>query len=148
MSKIDTVRAAMMQAMKDKDHARKDVLSLLLSALKARFIDKRADLTEEEENETVLKEIKQTQETLEKTPADRTDIIEECKYRISVLSEFAPKMLGEDEIKELIGGTLLELGITSAQPKDRGAIMKALMPKVKGRCDGALVSRLVGDLFK
>ena len=49
MSKIDTVRAAMMQAMKDKDKERKDALSLLLSALKSKQIDKRADLTEEEE---------------------------------------------------------------------------------------------------
>ena len=47
MSKIDTVRAAMMQAMKDKNKERKDALSLLLSALKSKQIDKRADLTEE-----------------------------------------------------------------------------------------------------
>ena len=46
MSKIDTVRAAMMQAMKDKNKERKDALSLLLSALKSKQIDKRADLTE------------------------------------------------------------------------------------------------------
>ena len=50
MSKIDTVRAAMMQAMKDKNKERKDALSLLLAALKSKQIDKRADLTEEEEN--------------------------------------------------------------------------------------------------
>ncbi|MDY3764541.1 MAG: GatB/YqeY domain-containing protein, partial [Candidatus Ventricola sp.] len=53
MSKIDTVRAAMMQAMKDKDKARKDALSLLLSALKNKAIDKRADLTEDEENAVI-----------------------------------------------------------------------------------------------
>ena len=58
MSKIDTVRAAMMQAMKDKDKPRKDALSLLLSALKSKAIDKRADLTEEEENAVVFREIK------------------------------------------------------------------------------------------
>ena len=47
MSKIDTVRAAMMQAMKDKNKERKESLSMLLSALKNKAIDKRADLTEE-----------------------------------------------------------------------------------------------------
>ena len=54
MSKIDTVRAAMMQAMKDKNKERKESLSMLLSALKNKAIDKRADLTEEEENAVVL----------------------------------------------------------------------------------------------
>ena len=68
MSKVDTVRAAMMQAMKDKDKQRKDALSLLLSALKAKQIDKRADLTEEEENAVIFHEIKQAQETIDTTP--------------------------------------------------------------------------------
>ena len=92
MSKIDEVRSAMVAAMKARDKDRKDSLSALLSALKNKAIDKRADLTEEEENQVILKEIKQTQETLELTPPDRTDIIEECKSRIAVLQEFAPHM--------------------------------------------------------
>lgn len=73
MSKIDTVRAAMMQAMKDKNKERKESLSMLLSALKNKAIDKRADLTEEEENAVVLKEIKQCQEAIDTPPrAGRT----------------------------------------------------------------------------
>ena len=93
MSKADEVRKAMVAAMKAKDKERKDSLSMLLSALKNKAIDKREDLTDAEENEVVLKEIKQTNETLEMTPADRTDIIEECSKRIAVYEEFAPKML-------------------------------------------------------
>ena len=69
MSKIDDVRKAMVEAMKAKDKDRKDSLSMLLAALKNKAIDKREDLTEAEENEVVLKEIKQTKETLEMTPA-------------------------------------------------------------------------------
>ena len=78
MSKIDEVRAEMVTAMKNKDKDRKEVLSLLLSALKNVAIDKRADLTEEEENTVVLKEIKQLNELLEQTPSDRKDIIDLC----------------------------------------------------------------------
>ena len=78
MSRIDEVRSAMVAAMKAGEKERKDSLSMLLSALKNKAIDKREDLTEEEENEVVLKEIKQTKETLDLTPADRTDIIDEC----------------------------------------------------------------------
>ena len=81
MSKIDVVRAAMVQAMKAKDKARKDSLSMLLSALKNAEIDKREPLTEAEEDAIVKKEIRQTQETYDLAPADRDDIREEAGAR-------------------------------------------------------------------
>ena len=129
MSRIDEVRKAMQDAMKAKDKDRKDALSMLLAALKNKAIDKRADLTPEEENEVVLKEIKQTKETLELTPADRTDIIEECKFRIRVLEEFAPHMMDEAEIRQVITAVLQELSIDAPTGKDKGRIMKVLMKK-------------------
>ena len=148
MSKIDEVRKAMVTAMKEGNKERKDSLSMLLSALKNKAIDKRADLTEAEENEVVLKEIKQTKETLEMTPADRTDIVEECQKRIAVYEEFAPKMLSADEIKEVIQGVLNELSIASPTAKDKGKIMKVLMPKVKGIADGKLVNEVLSSMFQ
>ena len=68
MSMIDEVRSQMMTAMKNKEKDRKDALSMLLSALKNKAIDKRVDLTEAEEFEVVKKEIKQTKETMELAP--------------------------------------------------------------------------------
>ncbi len=147
MSRIDEVRALMMQAMKDKNKDRKDALSALLSALKNKAIDKRADLTEEEENQVVLKEIKQMKETLEMTPLDRTDIIDECNLRISVYSEFAPKMMDETEIEAEIKECLSELGIENPTAKEKGKIMKTLMPKVKGKADGALVNQVLAKFL-
>ena len=147
MSKIDTVRAAMMQAMKDKDKARKDALSLLLSALKNKAIDKRADLTEDEENAVIFREIKQAQETIDTTPADRVQTIEEAKLRMSVYSEFVPKLMGEDEIREVIAAVLVELAIEKPTAKDKGKIMKTLMPRVKGKADGSLVNQVLGSFF-
>ena len=148
MSKADEVRKAMVAAMKAKDKERKDSLSMLLSALKNKAIDKREDLTEAEENEVVLKEIKQTKETLEMTPADRTDIIEECSKRIAVYEEFAPKMLNEDEIKTVIDGVLKELEIETPTGKYKGRIMKVLMPKVKGIADGKLVNQVLAGMMQ
>ena len=84
MSMIDTVRSQMMEAMKNKDKTRKDALSMLLSALKNKAIDKRADLTEAEEFEVVKREIRQTKETMDLAPADREDIREACAARLSV----------------------------------------------------------------
>lgn len=147
MSKIDEVRTAMMNALKAGDKPRKEALSLLLSALKARFIDKRADLTEEEENAVVYKEIKAAQETLDTLPKDRVELIEECRLRMAVYAEFAPRLMDEQEIREVVGEVLAELGLEAPTARDKGKIMKALMPRVKGRADGALVNRVLTGFF-
>lgn len=147
MSKIDEVRAQMVTAMKSGDKERKETLSMLLAALKNKAIDKREDLTEAEEFEVVKKEIKQTKETLELAPKDRTDIIEQCEKRLAVLKEFAPEEMSEEAIREVINGVLQELGITEPTAKDKGKIMKELMPKVKGKADGALVNKIVGEML-
>lgn len=143
MNKIDEVRSDMVKAMKAGEKETKDTLSLLLAALKNKAIDKRSDLTPEEEIQVVLKEIKQTKETLELTPADRTDIQEECRHRLAVLERYAPKMMDADEIEAIISATLDELGIDAPTGKDKGRIMKTLMPKVKGKADGKLVNELL-----
>jgi uncharacterized protein YqeY len=147
MSKIDEVRKDMVEAMKAKDKDTKDALSMLLSALKNKAIDKRADLTEEEEVQVILKEIKQTKESLEMTPADRTDLIEEFQKRIAVLERYAPKMMDETEIKAVIDEVLASLGIDTPTGKDKGRIMKELMPKVKGKADGKLVNDVLGSMM-
>lgn len=147
MSKIEEVRSDMIAAMKAGDKETKESLSMLLSALKNKAIDKREDLTEEEETQVILKEIKQTKETIETTPVDRTDIISDCEKRIAVLERYAPRMMSESQIQEVISGVLGDLGIVSPGAKDKGLIMKNLMPKVKGKANGKLVNELVQKLF-
>ena len=148
MSKIDVVRGEMMAAMKAKDKERKNVLSSLLTALKNVQIDKREELTEAEEDQVVLKLIKQSKETLEMTPADRQDIIDDCNYTIKVLEEYAPEMMDENKIKEVIDGVLKELSIDKPSASDKGKIMKVLMPKVKGKADGGLVNKILGGMLE
>ena len=147
MSMIDKVRAEMVAAMKNKEKERKESLSTLLSALKNKAIDKRADLTEEEEYAVVKKEMKQTKETLDLAPADRTDIIEQCRARLAVLSEFAPEEMSEDAIRAVIQEVAASLGLENPTGKDKGKMMKELMPKVKGKADGKLVNELVSTFF-
>ena len=138
MSKIEEVRAQMVAAMKNKDKERKETLSMLLAALKNKAIDKRADLTEAEENEVIKKEIKQTQETMDLAPADREDIKEECAKRLAVLKEFAPEEMSEEQIRAEINEVLKNLGITEPTGKDKGKIMKELKPRVTGRAEVAM----------
>ena len=148
MSKIELVRAAMVEAMKAKDKDRKDSLSMLLSALKNAEIDKRSPLTEDEANAVIKKELKQTKETMDTAPADRTDIIEEARKRMEVYQEFAPADLTVDQITEIINGVLKELEIEAPTAKDKGRIMKVLMPLVKGTADGKVVNEVLAGMMK
>ena len=148
MSKIELVRAAMVEAMKAKDKDRKDSLSVLLSALKNAEIDKRSPLTEDEANAVIKKELKQTKETMDTAPADRTDIIEEARKRMEVYQEFAPADLTVDQITEIINEVLKELEIEAPTAKDKGRIMKVLMPLVKGKADGKVVNEVLAGMMK
>lgn len=147
MSKIDEIRAQMVVAMKEKDKEKKDSLSMLVSALKNKEIYKREPLTEEEENEVIKKEIRQTKETLDAAPADRADIKGQCEKRLAVYKQFVPEDLSEDAIREIIKGVLADLSIEQATPKDKGRIMKELMPKVKGKAEGSIVNKIVGEFM-
>lgn len=147
MSMADKVRSEMVAAMKNKEKDRKDALSMLLSALKNKAIDKREDLTEAEEFEVVKKEIKQTKETMELAPADRTDIKEACEKRLAVYQEFAPEEMSEEAVLAEVKAVLAALGIDAPSMKDKGKVMKELMPRVKGRADGGMVNKIVGEVL-
>ncbi len=148
MGKIEEIRAEMVAAMKDKDKERKDTLSMLLAALKNKAIDKREALTEAEEYEVIKKEMKQTKETMELAPEGREDIKEQCRKRLEVLQEFAPEEMGEDAIRAAVREAFAALGLDSPTVKEKGKVMKELMPKVKGKADGALVNKIVGEMLQ
>jgi uncharacterized protein len=148
VNKTELVRQEMMKALKAGDMKRKDALSLLLSALKSKRIDKREELTEEEENAVVYKETGKAQEAIDTAPVSRSDIIEEHKFIISVYSEFAPQRMGEDEIKKVVRDVMAQLGIEKPAPQDKGRIMKTVIPLVKGKADGGLINRIVDELTK
>lgn len=147
MGKTTKIQKEMMMALKEKQTERKEALSLLLSALKAKAKDKREDLTEAEEDAIIKKEIKQTRETMDAAPADRTDIREQCQFRLSVYQEFAPEEMGEEQIRALVQQVLGQLGLTAPTMRDKGPVMKNLMPLVKGKADGKLVNQIVGEML-
>lgn len=148
MTKIEQVRQEMMKALKAGDTPRKEALSLLLAALKKKNIDKRAELTADEENAVVFKEIKEAQESMDSAPASRTDIIAECRFKIGVYTEFAPQLMSADEVKAAVDKIVAGLGIASLTPQDKGTVMKAVMPALKGKADGALINKTVEALLR
>ena len=147
MALMDEVRAGMMAAMKNKDKVRKDALSALLSAMKSKAIDNKGELTEDDAIAVVAREIKQLKETMDTAPETYVEIKEECAAKIAVLSEFMPKQMDVEEIKEVIAGVLAQLGLEKPEAKQKGIIMKNLMPLVKGKADGKLVNEVLATFF-
>lgn len=147
MALMDDVRAGMMAAMKNKDKVRKDALSALLSAMKSKAIDNKGELSEDDAIAVVAREIKQLKETMDTAPEAYVEIKEECAAKIAVLSEFMPKQMDVEEIKEVITGVLAQLGLEKPEAKQKGIIMKNLMPLVKGKADGKLVNDILATFF-
>lgn len=143
MSKQDNVKEEMFTAMKEHDKSLKDSLSMLLQALQKEEKKKMRPLTEDEENAVIAKEIKQLRETLDMCPKDRNDIIASCENRIRIYEKFAPAQMSRLEIHMAVSETLSRLGIEKPSKKDKGKIMKALMPTIRGRADGKEVNIVI-----
>ena len=145
---VEKVRNEMVAALKEGNKERKGILSLLVSALDKAAKEKREALTETEENQVVLKMCKQLQETINTCPANREDIRKKAEFELSVTSEFAPKMMSESEICDEVQAVLDELGFETYEDKNKGQVMKVLMPRVKGKADGKLVNLVLAKWNK
>jgi len=144
--KLDDLQKAMIAAMKAKDKPRKDSISALVSAVKKAGIDAgcRDDIPEDMVNQVILKELKTVKEQITTCPADRTELLMEYKARYEVMSEFAPKLLSTEEVKELLSVKFSEVLAT----KNKGMIMKTVMAELKGKADGKVISQAVAELIK
>jgi len=144
--KFETLQKSMLDAMKAHDAERKEVISLLVAAVKKVAIDAgvRDDIPEEMVDSAILKELKATKEQVETCPAARTDLLEQYKFKLSVVEEFAPKMMSAEEVEKL----LLEKFAEVIATKNKGLIMKAVMAELKGKADGKVISEVVAKLTK
>lgn len=141
---FETLQKAMMAAMKARDKARKDSISVLVSAAKKLAIDEgcRENIPDELVDRAILKEIKSVKEQIDTCPDERTDLKEQYKATLAVMEEYAPKMLSEEEIKAILTEKFAEVIAT----KNKGQIMKAVMAELKGKADGKLINKVVAEL--
>lgn len=141
---IETLREQMMTAMKVGNKFTKEVLSSVLSTAKNMAIEKgcKDNITEDIINAAILKELKTANEMLDTCPSDRLEQLEEFTLRIEILKEIAPKMMDKEEIQKCIiqiaGENNIEL-----TTKNKGQLMKVVMPQLKGKADGKLVNNVV-----
>jgi uncharacterized protein YqeY len=132
----------MKTAMREGDAQRRDTLRMAIAAVQNAAKDKRDDLTDEETLAVLTKQVKTRRESIKAyTDAGRGDLASKEQDEIDVLEPYLPEQMGEDEIRALVAEAIESTGASS--PKDMGRVMGALMPKVKGRADGKLVSGIV-----
>ena len=143
---LETLQKDMIAAMKARDKARKDSISSLISAVKKVAIDEgcRDDIKEELVDRVILKELKTAKEQIDTCPADRTDLLEQYKARYDVFNEYAPKLLSEDEVRDILTTKFADVIAT----KNKGQIMKAVMAELKGKADGKVINQVVAELTK
>ena len=160
MSIATIARTRMIEAMKAQDKYTKEVYAYLLDQLqkelKSRVSEKTPNpvLTEADEIAVCQRVVKTIQSGVDKSVAEAKkkglnldnmkDYIDDCNRKISLYSEFLPKMMDASEIQALIDDIIAKL----PAPATKSLVMRELMPKVKGVADGKLVSQLVDESLK
>jgi hypothetical protein len=136
----------MKTAMKAKDTAGLSTIRMLISSIKNKEIDQRRELTEDEVASVISTAVKQRRDSIEQFKAGgRQDLVDKEEAEVAVLLSYLPQQLTEDEIRDIVKSAIAETSSTSA--KDMGKVMKAIMPKTKGKADGALVNKAVKELL-
>lgn len=127
-----------------RDDARRDALSLLLSALRSAEKDLRRALSDEESLQVLQRERKKRVEAIDAYLAAGRDAQAAAEQlELDVIEEFMPDQLDEDELEEIVDNVIAEVGATSM--RDLGRVMADVMPQVSGRADGSVVSQLVRE---
>ena len=146
MSLKERLLSDLKDAMKEKDTIRKDTIQLIRSAILQIEKDKHVTLDDDGISEVLAKELKSRRDALiEFSKSDRTDIIDKTKREIEIVQQYMPKQLSKEEAEIIVKEAIAETGAQTS--KDMGKIMKAVMPKVKGKADGTTINEIVKNLL-
>jgi uncharacterized protein YqeY len=142
MSIMERLKRDMVQATKAREAGRLGVIRLVRSEAKNREIELRRELKDEDVVEVLSRLAKGCREAVAQFEGGgRPDLVEQEKAKLSVIDEYLPEQLSEDEIAAVIDEAIAEVGAEG--PRGTGLVMKTIMPKLKGRADGKMVKDLV-----
>lgn len=137
---------AMKATMKGGDRPRLAVIRQIQAAIKQVEVDERRDLSDEDILAVLDKMGKQRREAIEQyDAAGRDDLAEQERFELTVLQDFLPQPLSEEEVKALIQEAIDATGAESM--RDMGKVMGQIKPKMQGRADMSQVSAQVKSLL-
>lgn len=143
MPLVETVSAAITDAMRQKDAARLSALRMLKAAFMNKSVEKGHDLDDAEALQVVSALVKQRKDSIEQfSKAGRTDLVEKEAAEVAILESYLPPAADPALVERAVADAIAETGATSA--KDMGKAMKAAMAKLAGQTvDGKVVNELV-----
>lgn len=137
------------QSMLAKDELKTSVLRMLISAIGYYEIQKGGagyQASDEDVMSVLQKEAKQRNDSIEQFKlAARSDLVEKETNELELLKAYLPEQMSEETVRKIVEETITEINGTTMQ--DMGKVMGALMPKLKGKADGNLVSKLVKEIL-
>lgn len=140
------------ESMLEKDSLRVGLIQMIRANIQNHIRDNKIaeeTISVEDVNMIIGRELKQQKDSLEAfEKGGRDDLANETKTRIIILESYLPEQLTEIEIEDIIQETLKELGIQKMTNKEKGILMKTLMPKIKGKADGKLVNNIIENILK
>jgi uncharacterized protein YqeY len=143
----ERLREDMVSAMRAGDVQRRDVLRMVMAAVKQTEVDGLKTLNDGDVQDVLRKQIKQRQESIEDyKKAGRQEDVERESAEIDIIASYLPRMMSREEIEQVARATLAELQVTDS--KHMGQVMNRLMPQIKGRADGRLVNEVVRSLLQ
>jgi hypothetical protein len=138
------IEEAVKSSMRERNKERTSTLRMALSEIKKEEIDRRVELSDEESIKIIQRMIKQRKESAAQFfEANREELANKENSEISILQDFLPEQLSEDEIKDIVLNAIAETEAQDSQ--DMGKVMGLLKSKIKGNADMAIVSRLVKE---
>ncbi len=140
---LERLLADIKLAMKARESERLETLRFLHAEIKNFEINERKEPTDDEVAAIVGKAIKSRQDSIEQFQAGgREDLVAREQAQLKICKAYQPEQLGEAEVEALVDEVIEQTG--AAGKKDTGKVMKELMPRVKGKADGRMVSAIVG----
>ena len=136
------LEADLKNALRAADKIRLNTIRMVLTEIKLAEVEKMSALDEAALLAILQKQAKMRRESIEDAKkADRPDLIPALEEELSILNDYLPEPLSEDELKELVSAAIVEAGAQG--PQEMGHVMKVVMPQISGRADGKVVSQLV-----
>ena len=146
MPLVDEIQKDMYKAMKEKEKERINALRNIIGKLKYRYIDKGDKLTEQEEIKVIQSLAKQRRESIEMyKQGGRNDLVETETKELSIIEEYLPQAMSEEEVRRLVRETVKETGAESMS--DLGKVMPLVMKKGAGKVDGKIAQEMLRELL-
>ncbi|MFH1190433.1 MAG: GatB/YqeY domain-containing protein [Candidatus Omnitrophota bacterium] len=145
MSLYEKIESEMKAALKKGNAVKLSVLRMLIAALRQAEMSKNSKSIEDADVLQMLqRHVKQHKESITQfAGGNRQDLVDKETAELKILQDYLPEQIGEEDLKAIVKSAITELGAKGKS--DMGKVMKLVMEKVKGSCDGKLISRIVAE---